>query len=148
MITKKKKIQKILKSCCLNLTPKMIELLIFLENSKGHPSVLEIWEYLKDIFPSISKTTVYNILDTFVQLNILKVIHVDNSAKYDFNLMTHGHFICKKCGAIFDVISKDFQISEPVGPYKIEDIEIYFKGVCENCLKEDSYEDWKFLFAW
>ncbi len=138
MITKKKKIQKILKSCGLNVTPQRIELLIFLENNKEHPSVLEIWEHLKNIFPSISKTTVYNILDTLVKLNILKVIHVENSAKYDFNLMSHGHFICKKCGVIFDITSEDFTITEPTGPYKVDDIEIYFKGLCENCLKDSS----------
>ncbi len=140
MITKKEKIQKLIKDSNLNITPQRMELLSFLEESKSHPCALEVWEYLKGIFPSISRTTVYNILDTFTKLNILKAIHVDNITKYDFNLNYHSHFICKKCNKIFDVKIGDIAMPSMLTNYEVDDIEIYFKGICETCLKEEKDE--------
>jgi Fur family peroxide stress response transcriptional regulator len=136
MITKKERLYKIIKQAHINVTPQRIEVLSFFEDTKFHPTALDVWKHLKEIFPSISKTTVYNILDTFVKLKILNVIHTDNTSKYDFNLTPHAHFVCIKCGKIQDIEFNDLFLKKPVLNHKINEIEIYLRGICENCSKK------------
>ncbi len=141
MITKKERFYKILKKSNLNVTPQRMEVLSFLENTDTHPSALDVWNYLKKVFPSISKTTVYNILDAFVKLKILKVIHTDNTLKYDFNLKSHAHFVCTVCGRIDDIDLEKIFYKEPLIEFEINEVEIYLRGLCKKCGKEIKSDD-------
>ena len=52
----------------------------------------------------------------------------------------HYHFMCKECGHISDLNAKE--LDERFGNLKeiegnqIEEVEIYFSGICKNCLKK------------
>lgn len=87
----------------------------------------------------MSIATVYSTAQLLEEAGLIKVITIDEKRVYfDPNTDTHGHFRCKKCGNIFD-----FDINEK-GLYKsaaesehiarIEDAEIFFYGVCSNCV--------------
>jgi len=53
--------------------------------------------------PTLSKTTVYNTLNTFVRSNIIQEIIIEeNEVRYDVVTENHGHFKCKTCGEIMD----------------------------------------------
>jgi Fur family ferric uptake transcriptional regulator/Fur family peroxide stress response transcriptional regulator len=58
---------------------------------------------------------------------------------FDGNLSPHAHFLCKKCGKIYDVMHREEFSQETkeianVSEHKITEIHYYYKGICKNCL--------------
>ncbi len=109
----------------------------YLLEHRSHPTVDEIYKNLVDEIPTLSKTTVYNTLNIFVESNIANVVIIEeNEARYDAKIDTHGHFKCKVCGKIKDF---DIDISEldldKLGNVAIEETHFYLKGVCNDCLE-------------
>lgn len=121
-----------------NISPSFqrISVLEYLQNSHGHPTVDEIYHNVVKKIPTLSKTTVYNILKLFNEKNIVNVIRIgDNEARYDCNTKVHGHFKCKKCGNIYD-FDVDLEKLEFKGldNFIIKEYQIYLKGICEKCI--------------
>ncbi|MCT4611960.1 MAG: transcriptional repressor [Clostridia bacterium] len=105
----------------------------YLINNRTHPTVDEIYKALVVEIPTLSKTTVYNTLNLFVEKNIVLLITIDeNETRYDADTSVHGHFRCRKCKKIYD-----FEIS--VECMDLKDFEVYtknvyFDGICNKCL--------------
>ncbi len=75
----------------------------YLLDNHIHPTVDDIYKNLIDEMPTLSKTTVYNTLNTFVEHNIANVVIIEeNEARYDAKIETHGHFKCTECNKIVD----------------------------------------------
>ena len=65
----------------------------YLLNHHTHPTVDDIFRNLSTEIPTLSKTTVYNTLNIFVDSRIVnEVIIEDNEVRYDVVMDTHGHF--------------------------------------------------------
>ena len=115
-----------------------IRVLEYLQNSKNHPTVDDIYIDLVKEIPTLSKTTVYNILKLFVEKNVARTIRVSNNeARYDGDTSVHGHFKCDRCGSIYDfnVNMEELKLTG-LDKFKIDDYHIYLNGVCENCNAE------------
>ena len=109
----------------------------YLLDHHNHPTVDEIYINLIDEIPTLSKTTVYNTLNIFVESNIANVVIIEEKeARYDAKIDTHGHFKCKICGTI-----EDFEIDasglnlQKLGEVTIEETHFYLKGICSKCLE-------------
>ncbi|NMA65169.1 MAG: transcriptional repressor [Clostridiaceae bacterium] len=115
-----------------------IRILEYLDNHRIHPTVDRIFIDLQKEIPTLSKTTIYNTLNIFMDAGLVRVITIeDNETRYDIDTSDHGHFKCDECGEIYD-----FQINiediKPIGlsNFKITDKSVYFRGVCESCLNK------------
>ena len=76
----------------------------FLDLHRVHPTVEEIYLAVKKQLPTLSKTTVYNVLELLEGKKIIKSISgSDGREHFDFNRNAHGHFKCERCGRVFDV---------------------------------------------
>ncbi|WP_312649352.1 Fur family transcriptional regulator [Proteiniclasticum sp.] len=109
----------------------------YMMNNLNHPSVNDIYEALINEIPTLSKATVYNTMNLFLEHKLIEVLPIDtNEARYDvFNPKEHGHFKCDVCGNIFDVSIKINveDISDDLAGFKV-DSEIYnFRGTCKAC---------------
>ena len=72
----------------------------FLLNNRIHPTIDDIYSQLSPNMPTLSKTTVYNTLNLFLEKGAVQVLNIDDkNARYDVDTSAHAHFICKKCGA-------------------------------------------------
>lgn len=114
-----------------------IKIFEYLDTKKNHPTVDTIYKSLCHEIPTLSKTTVYNTLNLFVEKEIANVVVIEeNETRYDTDMKTHGHFKCEKCGQIFD-IEVDTQVFKSKIPknHEINEEHYYFKGICEECLK-------------
>lgn len=125
-----------LKKNNIRLTHQRLKVLEYLSNSTKHPTVEQIYKELKQEVPSLSKTTIYNTLNYLAELNLVKVLAIDdNEAHFDAVTETHGHFKCDSCGEIYDF---DIQIDscniENLDNFKINEKVVYFKGTCPRCL--------------
>ena len=125
-----------LKKNNIRLTHQRLKVLEYLSNSTKHPTVEEIYKELKQEVPSLSKTTIYNTLNYLAELNLVKVLAIDdNEAHFDAVTETHGHFKCDSCGEIYDFdIKMDSFSTENLDNFKINEKVVYFKGTCPRCL--------------
>ena len=125
-----------LKKNNIRLTHQRLKVLEYLSNSKSHPTVEQIYNALKKEVPSLSKTTIYNTLNYLAELNLIRVLAIDeNEAHFDAATETHGHFKCKTCGKIYDFdINMNSCETEELENFEIHEKLVYFKGICSGCL--------------
>ncbi len=133
---------KILKGNKIKVTPQRLEVLRYLDNTKAHPNVERIYSDLKKKNPSLSKTTVYNTLDSLKEHGLVQVLTISPSElRFDSVISPHHHFLCRACGAIIDIEIKCPYIEKiSKGGHRIDEVHGYFKGVCEDCLKKNKEE--------
>lgn len=114
-----------------------IRVLGFMQQAKGHPTVDDIYNNLTSEIPSLSRTTVYNTLHTLVNAGLVRVVNIDREeTRYETNLHDHGHFRCTKCGAITDFkLYIDLIPTEGLDRYQIEEKNVYYQGLCPECIK-------------
>jgi Fe2+ or Zn2+ uptake regulation protein len=117
-----------------------LQILAYLYNNKEHPTVDMIFRDLKKEISTLSKTTVYNTMKLFVDHGIVNALSIDgNETRYDYNTETHGHFKCELCSELYDFEfdDKDIQLKS-LRRHDVQQVHLYVKGVCENCLKTNS----------
>lgn len=110
----------------------------YLLDYNNHPTVDTIYKALCPELPTLSKTTVYNTLNLFVEKGIANVVIIEeNETRYDLVTKTHGHFKCQECNTVYDV---EFREANFQGDFlencKIDEKHFYFKGVCKNCINK------------
>ncbi|MBD3288832.1 hypothetical protein GF337_08530 [candidate division KSB1 bacterium] len=135
--------KEILKDSGIKPTFQRIKILEFLDKNPIHPTVDMIYMALFKKVPTLSKTTVYNTLDVLRQHALVNVLTISESElRYEYARKPHHHFMCKKCGSIFDVdVGCIYQDSMSIEDHKIEEIQGYFKGICKNCLNNNLQEN-------
>jgi Fur family peroxide stress response transcriptional regulator len=133
------KIKNRLENAGIKPTYQRLSVLEYLRDSKAHPTAEEIYEYLIKRIPTISLTTIYNTLNLFVEKGLVVTLTVTGAVvRYDYNIIPHHHFLCKRCGKIIDIdIECKFVRGETtiVSGNKIEEVHGYFKGICKECLE-------------
>jgi Fe2+ or Zn2+ uptake regulation protein len=61
----------------------------------------------------------------------------ENETRYDADTGLHGHFKCTKCGKLVDIeIDPENVNFESLNNFQINEHHLYFKGICEDCLKK------------
>ena len=136
---KKDEIIKLLRKNKIKITPQRIAIIEFLERNGDHPSADQIYNELKEGFPSMSLATVYNTLEMLE--NIHEVIRLNISGDprvyYEYDTDFHHHFYCNECNKIYDVyICCPNEKNKSIEGHKIEEIQAYFKGICRECLNK------------
>ena len=133
---------KLLRENNLKVTPQRLEIMQYLDKHRTHPNADHIYSDLKQKNPSLSRTTVYNALDTLSKNNIIQTLTISESERrYDFKSGHHHHFLCRECGEILDIeVSCPFLDDMLHGKHKVEQVHGYFKGVCKDCLKKQKKE--------
>lgn len=113
-----------------------IAIMEYLLSHRTHPTVDMIFSDLSPMFPTLSKTTIYNTLKLLVEKGAALRLDVDDKeAHYDGDTTRQSHFYCLGCGKILDidsnVVSAD-DIPELKG-LQIVETRVYFKGYCDQC---------------
>jgi Fur family transcriptional regulator, peroxide stress response regulator len=124
------------------LTPQRLATLRILSKSAGHPSAEQIYEQIRDDYPTTSLATVYKTLSLLKNMGeVLELTFAGVSSRYNGKKpYPHPHLICTKCGQILDLefgpvagISKE--IARQTG-YKITHQQLTFFGLCPKCQEE------------
>jgi Fe2+ or Zn2+ uptake regulation protein len=129
-------LEKELKKKNIHLSHQRLKVLEYLAQNRCHPTVDQIYTDLKKNISTLSKTTVYNTLKILTDAGLVKVITIeDNETRYDIEVKNHGHFKCESCGTIYNFnMDIDSLTSADLNNFKINDKNVYFKGVCPKCL--------------
>jgi Fe2+ or Zn2+ uptake regulation protein len=121
----------------MKVTHHRLVILQYLEKHQTHPTAEEIYSALKVKNPSLSKTTVYNSLESLKQHDIIQTLTISaTETRYDFKHDMHHHFLCKRCGKIIDIDIACPNIKK-ISNYghQVQEVHGYFKGICKDCLK-------------
>ena len=115
-----------------------IEIYNCIKDRKDHPTVDMIYSDLAPQIPTLSKTTVYNTLKSFVQAGLAQPITIDESEiRFDPDISSHGHFKCESCGNIFDFRADFAKFEAPeLNGFVISEKHMYIKGICRGCQGE------------
>jgi Fe2+ or Zn2+ uptake regulation protein len=115
-----------------------IEIMRYIMTHKTHPTVDDIFQSIVNENPTLSRTTVYNTVWLLVKSGAINTINIDRAnARFDFWENPHAHFRCHKCGCIKDIPFDYTKIERPQD-LKIDNVDLFFEGECQDCLKEDS----------
>lgn len=125
-----------LKSHGMKVTPQRLEIMRYLDRHRTHPTADEIFRALRKDNPSLSKTTIYNTLETLRERGLIQAVGIsETEMRYDFRREMHHHFLCTSCGSIFDIDVKcQFLEKTLEGEHRVDEVHGYFKGVCKSCL--------------
>ena len=110
-------------------------------NNRTHPTVAEIYGALIKEIPSLSKTTVYNTLNLFVEKELAEEVTIEGSEmRYDIkDPKGHGHFKCTQCQRIFDIpIEIESIFTKELSEFQVQAQFVHFVGICPDCLKKNS----------
>ena len=115
-------------------TSQRIAVYEFLRNNLTHPNVDTVWSAVRERLPSITRESVYRILNEFSEEGIIsRLDHID-SARYDSRKEPHGHFICGKCGRIADFKwPEGTALPMELRRKNVTHMEIRLVGVCDRC---------------
>jgi len=119
------------------------KILELLKSTDQHPTADWVYEHLKKEFPKLSLGNVYRNLNILVEQGRIRELNFGSTFdRYDAHIEEHYHFICKKCGAIYDLElpyerSADRQVAEMIGG-KVEFHQTEYYGICLDCLKEQT----------
>ena len=72
--------------------------------TKDHPSADQVWERVRTRMPVLSRATVYNTLNLFVEKGLLRqLVLAEGKVVFDPKIEAHHHFIDDTSGSIHDV---------------------------------------------
>ena len=106
----------------------------YLNHTKEHPSVSQIFSDLHPTIPSLSRATVYNTINLFVDKKIVIPVQVDGAeARYYLADPKHAHFHCLRCQRIYDIPVEEIGIPEPLKGFDVQEAQLHYKGICPQC---------------
>ncbi|RMG69094.1 MAG: transcriptional repressor [Calditrichaeota bacterium] len=120
----------------LNVTYQRLLIFKHLMKTKNHPTAEEIYREVIQEYPSLSMATVYKILETLTQHNLIaKVNPLHGEARYDGDPRPHHHLVCVSCKKIVDVPENGLNhLPLPeVANFKVMGYRVQFEGLCDEC---------------
>lgn len=93
-----------LRSRGINPSAQRVAVAEYVFHTADHPSADQVWNRVKARFPMISRATVYNTLNLFVDRGLLRAfVLTEGRVVFDPNTDDHHHFIDEQTGVIHDV---------------------------------------------
>ena len=107
-------------------------------NMSTHPSADAVYEKVKEVCPTVSKATVYRILNDLADKGeVYRVKVLDGPDRYDKTICRHYHVKCASCGRVVDTMYLEEEniekLAEKGCEFKITGHEIIFEGICPDC---------------
>jgi len=103
-----------------------------------HPTADQIFEAVNERIPGISRTTVYRVLDTLLDLGVIRRVQCTGiPIRFDGSTHRHDHVICQRCGRVADVEIAGLDAlplpeGKPAG-FQIHEYSVQFTGTCAEC---------------
>lgn len=122
----------------VRLTPQRLAVYETLARDPHHPSAESLYAQLRRKFPMLSIATVYRILEAFERQGFIRRVKTEgSSSRYDANLESHQHLVCRVCGMIEDARVPEF-VRLPIPPrprrgFELECVDVHLLGRCAQC---------------
>ncbi|MCK5838475.1 MAG: transcriptional repressor [Bacteroidales bacterium] len=120
----------------LRVTPQRLAVLEAIVKLKNHPKAENIIDVIKQVHPNIATGTIYKILDTFVENDLIHKVKTGNDImRYDATIKNHHHLYCVESDRIDDyyddelttILQNHFE-KKQIENFKINDIKLQIVG--------------------
>ena len=120
----------------INPSHQRVMILKYLVENQCHPSVEQIFSALRDSIPTLSKATVYNTLNLFIEAKLVRTLAIEETeTRFDIVMQNHGHFKCTSCGAIYNfAVNIDLFLTDDLRGFQIAEKNVHFHGICPACI--------------
>jgi len=113
-----------------------------LAQRKDHPTADQVFDEVRSLIPGVSRTTVYRVLETFVQYGVVQKINSPLArARFDADTGRHHHVRCSGCDEVADLHDSTLDRiplpSPENGGFVIHDYTINFTGRCPRCAEKN-----------
>lgn len=104
----------------------------------NHPTADAVYDHVRASHPSISKATVYRVLNKMSDEDQVLRVRINNGADhFDHQVFPHYHVRCIECGRVDDVIipllSAVEEQAAKASAYLITGCSLQFDGICPAC---------------
>jgi len=122
------------------LTHQRLAVLRFLRNHPdSHATAAEIFQDLRQDYPTLSLATVYSTLELLRNVGQIRELSIrGHPSCYDLADRPHYHLLCRRCGRILDVDIPCPSLDEgALQGHRVEEVELYLYGTCRDCLESN-----------
>jgi Fur family transcriptional regulator, peroxide stress response regulator len=120
----------------LKITPQRIAVYEAVLQLKNHPNAENIIAHVRKDFPNVAIGTVYKILDTLCEKNLISRIHTNRDImRYDAVTEVHHHLQSEESDRIedffdtgLDELLSDYFRKKQISDFEISDIKIHISG--------------------
>ena len=124
----------------LKVTPQRVAIYEAIVKLKNHPTAENVIEYIKVNHPNIAVGTVYKVLDSLVENELLKKVKTEKDImRYDAVLSNHHHLYCAETDRIEDyedeklnTLINDYFKKNKIKNFKVQDIKLQITGKFNN----------------
>jgi len=124
----------------VRVTPQRLAIAEAVLSSTDHPSVQQIYERVRQHFPSMTLATIYSTLGVLEQSGLIQELPFQKVARYEPNLDPHVNLVCVRCGDVVDshlgqeavVRLKDRVASQ--ANFEVSWQRVDFYGWCRRCV--------------
>lgn len=99
--------------------------------TEDHPSADHVWSKVRARFPMISRATVYNTLNLFVEKGLLQqLVLSEGNVVFDPNTERHHHFVDDATARIYDVPWEALRVSnvDSLSGYGVREYQVVMRG--------------------
>jgi Fe2+ or Zn2+ uptake regulation protein len=96
-----------------------------------HPSADEVWTRVRKHFPHVSRATVYNTLNLFIEKGLLRqLVLTEGRVVFDPRTDDHHHFIDEDSGKIHDLPWDAVKVSNvsKLDGFKVREYQVVMRG--------------------
>ncbi|HSN83766.1 MAG TPA: transcriptional repressor [Polyangiales bacterium] len=107
----------------------------FVLHTDAHPSADEVWSRVRERFPMVSRATVYNTLNLFVEKGLVRQLALTGGrVVFDPNVERHHHFIDEETGRIYDVPWEALRVSriDDIDGFEVHAYQVVLRGKKRN----------------
>lgn len=113
-----------------------------LRNTDCHPTADWIYQEVRKELPNISLGTVYRNLRCLTEMGeALELCYGSTYSRFDGNPEPHYHFVCEKCGQVYDMgmtVMRDLEkLAAADTGFTVTDHRLEFYGICSACKAAD-----------
>lgn len=107
-------------------------------NKMGHASNTEILDNVKELYPSVSATTIHRVTARLLERGEIRLAPTkkDNAMRFDGNATPHDHFMCTICEQLRDTVFDQpirRQIEKLISDGCSISGDLTVTGICKNC---------------
>ncbi|MBQ1456815.1 MAG: transcriptional repressor [Thermoguttaceae bacterium] len=134
--SKSSKFDPICRAARLPLTIQRRTVYEVLSKMRNHPTADQVYIEARKVLPSLSRTSVFRILDILAQRKLIqRVVTPNSTARYEAKMAPHSHTICSQCGLVTDWDGYKRLPVPKDAPKKFHstDVTATILGLCDKC---------------
>lgn len=116
-------------------TPQRIAVAECVLTDTSHPSAEQVWARVKRKHPTVSRATIYNTLNLFVEKGLLRQqILNGGTVVFDPHVEPHHHFVDQASGAVYDVAWDAVRVSgqASLAEFEVQEYQVVMRGRRRN----------------